>query len=197
MKIGVFGGTFNPIHIGHAIIANYIAQNSDLDEIWLMVAPQNPLKDTDDHGASDADRISMVNLVTEKLDKVCTSDFEFSLPRPSYTYHTLQELSRLHPNDEFILIIGGDNWADFAKWKNHKDIINEYKVMIYPRLGFDNEIAEKYRDKVQFVDAPIIELSSTEIRAALQQNQNMSFFLSDEVYQYILNNNLYTKNGNG
>lgn len=196
MKIGIFGGTFNPIHIGHAIIANYIAQNSDLDEIWLMVAPQNPLKYADDFGASDADRIKMVNMVTEKLDKVCTSEFEFSLPRPSYTYHTLQELSRLHPGDEFFLIIGGDNWANFNKWKNHEDIVSNYNVLIYPRIGFDKAIMNDYGGSVRLIDAPIIELSSTEIRAAIQRNQNMSFFLSEDVYQYILKNKLYTKNGN-
>ena len=191
MKIGIFGGTFNPIHIGHAIIANYIAQNSDLDAVWFMVAPQNPLKQHIVNEASDSDRVKMVELVTNKLDNVYTSEFEFSLPRPSYTYNTLCELSRQHPNDEFYLIVGGDNWGNFSKWKNFEDIIRNYQILVYPRFGYDTDIPGEYSGNVSIVDAPIIELSSTQIRTSLRQNQNIRFYLPDEVYDYILKNKLY------
>ena len=191
MKIGIFGGTFNPIHIGHAIIANYIAQNSDLDAVWFMVAPQNPLKQHIVNEASDSDRVKMVELVTNKLDNVYTSEFEFSLPRPSYTYKTLCDLSRQPPTDEFHLIIGGDNWANFSKWKNFEDIIRNYQILVYPRFGYDTDIPGEYSGNVSIVDAPIIELSSTQIRTSLRQNQNIRFYLPDEVYDYILKNKLY------
>ena len=191
MKIGIFGGTFNPIHIGHAIIANFIAQNSCLDAIWFMVAPQNPLK-TEACGASDLDRIKMVEMVAHKIDKVTTSAFEFALPRPSYTYNTLTELQKRFPNDEFHLIIGGDNWQNFDKWRNHHEIASQFNIMVYPRHGFEVVIPEEYRQNVKLIDAPIIELSSTDIRAALKEQRNMNFFLSSEVYEYILENKLYT-----
>ena len=191
MKIGIFGGTFNPIHIGHAIIANFIAQNSCLDAIWFMVAPQNPLK-TEACGASDLDRIKMVELVAHKIDKVTTSAFEFALPRPSYTYNTLTELQKRFPNDEFHLIIGGDNWQNFDKWRNHHEIVSQFNIMVYPRHGFEVVIPEEYSHNVKLIDAPIIELSSTDIRAALKEQRNMNFFLSSEVYEYILENKLYT-----
>ena len=191
MKIGIFGGTFNPIHIGHAIIANFIAQNSCLDAIWFMVAPQNPLK-TEACGASDLDRIKMVEMVAHKIDKVTTSAFEFALPRPSYTYNTLTELQKRFPNDEFHLIIGGDNWQNFNKWHNHHEIVSQFNIMVYPRHGFEVVIPEEYSQNVKLIDAPIIELSSTDIRAALKEQRNMNFFLSSEVYEYILENKLYT-----
>ena len=191
MKIGIFGGTFNPIHIGHAIIANFIAQNSCLDAIWFMVAPQNPLK-TEACGASDLDRIKMVEMVAHKIDKVTTSAFEFAQPRPSYTYNTLTELQKRFPNDEFHLIIGGDNWQNFNKWRNHHEIVSQFNIMVYPRHGFEVVIPEEYSQNVKLIDAPIIELSSTDIRAALKEQRNMNFFLSSEVYEYILENKLYT-----
>ena len=191
MKIGIFGGTFNPIHIGHAIIANFIAQNHCLDAIWFMVAPQNPLK-TEACGASDLDRIKMVEMVAHKIDKVTTSAFEFALPRPSYTYNTLTELQKRFPNDEFHLIIGGDNWQNFNKWRNHHEIVSQFNIMVYPRHGFEVVIPEEYSQNVKLIDAPIIELSSTDIRAALKEQRNMNFFLSSAVYDYILENKLYT-----
>lgn len=190
MKIGIFGGTFNPIHIGHAIIANFIAQNSCLDAIWFMVAPQNPLK-AGAYGASDIDRIKMVEMVARKIDKVTTSAFEFSLPRPSYTYNTLLELKKRFPNDEFYLIIGGDNWQNFDKWRNHNEIIRDFNIMVYPRHGFETAIPQELSNRVKLIEAPIIELSSTNIRAALKEQRNMNFFLSNEVYKYILENKLY------
>ncbi|MGM9803583.1 MAG: nicotinate (nicotinamide) nucleotide adenylyltransferase [Muribaculaceae bacterium] len=191
MKIGIFGGTFNPIHIGHAIIANYLAQNSCLDAIWMMVAPQNPLKKDEKSVITDIDRIKMVEMVTRHIDNVTTSAFEFSMPRPSYTFLTLQELKARFPGDEFYLIIGADNWANFHKWRCHEEIIANFQILVYPRLGFEVNIPEEVAHHVSLVDAPVIELSSTQIREGLRQQRNMNFYLSSDVYEYILKNKLY------
>ncbi len=190
MKIGIFGGSFNPIHTGHAIIANYIAQNSDLDAVWMMVSPLNPLK-TENLGASDTDRLRMTEMVTRQLEKVTTSAFEFSMPKPSYTINTLQDLSKRFPNAEFTLIIGADNWYNFKQWKDYEEILANYKILVYPRMGFDIVIPEQYNSNVSIVDAPVIELSSTIIRQGIKNQQNMCFYLPSQVYQYILENRLY------
>ncbi len=190
MKIGIFGGSFNPIHTGHAIIASYIAQNSDLDAVWMMVSPLNPLK-TENSGASDTDRLRMTEMVTRQLEKVTTSAFEFSMPKPSYTINTLRELSKRFPQSEFTLIIGADNWMNFKQWKDYEEIVTNYKILVYPRVGYDIEIPECYKSNVSIVDAPIIELSSTNIRNGIKNQQNMSFYLPTQVYQYILENRLY------
>lgn len=190
MKIGIFGGSYNPIHTGHAIIANYIAQNCDFDAIWMLVSPQNPLKDGK-KGASDYDRIRMVEMVSRRIDRVITSAFEFTLTAPFYTYNTLRALSQKFPEHEFTLIIGADNWANFHRWEKHEQIVEQYRIMVYPRRGFDVVIPEHQRNNVQLVDAPMIELSSTEIRAAVAEQKNMSFYLPADVYQYILEHKLY------
>ena len=190
MKIGIFGGSYNPIHTGHAIIANYIVQNCDFDAIWMLVSPQNPLKDGT-KGASDYDRIRMVEMVSRRIDRVITSAFEFTLTAPFYTYNTLRALSQKFPEHEFTLIIGADNWANFHRWEKHEQIVEQYRIMVYPRRGFDVVIPEHQRNNVQLVDAPMIELSSTEIRAAVAEQKNMSFYLPADVYQYILEHKLY------
>ncbi len=190
MKIGIFGGSYNPIHTGHAIIANYIAQNCDFDAIWMLVSPQNPLKDGT-KGASDYDRIRMVEMVSRRIDKVSTSAFEFTLNAPYYTYNTLCALSQKFPEHEFTLIIGADNWANFHRWEKHEQIAEQYQIMVYPRRGYEVEIPEHQRRNVHLVDAPMIELSSTEIRDAVAEQKNMSFYLPADVYQYILEHKLY------
>lgn len=190
MKIGIFGGSYNPIHTGHAIIANYIVQNYDFDAVWMMVSPQNPLKG-DVKGASDADRIRMVEMVSRRLERVITSAFEFTLARPYFTYNTLRALSKKFPEHEFTLIIGADNWVNFQNWQNHEELADEFHIMIYPRSGFDINIPESQRGKVRAVDAPLIELSSTAIREGLAKQKNMSFYLPSDVYEYILKNKLY------
>lgn len=190
MKIGIFGGSYNPIHTGHAIIANYIAENGGLDAIWLLVSPQNPLKDGT-KGASDYDRIRMAEMVSRRIDKVITSAFEFTLSAPFYTYNTLKALSEKFPNDEFTLIIGADNWANFHRWEKHDLIASEFHIMVYPRRGYDIVIPEHQKNNVHVIDAPIIELSSTQIRDGVAEQKNMSFYLPADVYQYILENKLY------
>lgn len=190
MKIGIFGGSFNPIHIGHALVTNYISQHTDLDQIWLMVAPQNPLKDAPNSNM-DIARIRMAEMVAHRLDKVSTSGFEFSLPRPSYTISTLNALKEKFPNDQFVIIIGADNWVSFPKWKNFNDIIMNFDIFVYPRRGYEID-TDKLPERVTFLkDAPMVEVSSTDIREGIKNENNMSFYLPDEVYEYILKNRLY------
>ncbi len=189
-RIGIFGGSFNPIHIGHAIIANYVMQNTDLDQLWLMVSPQNPLK-ADAGRGYDQHRLMMADLVARRIEGVSVSGFEFSLPRPSYTIDTLNELQQRFPNDEFSLIIGADNWAVFNQWKSHDEILSKFGVIIYPRRGYEISIPASLSKTVRIIDAPVVEVSSTGIREGIKAMRNMSFFLTDDVYRYILEKQLY------
>lgn len=190
MKVGIFGGSFNPIHVGHAIIASHVIQHTDLDQIWLMVAPLNPLKEPNAHN-NDIDRLRMTELVSRHIDGVETSAFEFTLPRPSYTIQTLKALQDKFPDHEFSLIIGADNWAVFKKWKDWETIIANHDILIYPRLGYEVTIPEEYAHRVKLTDAPIIEVSSTRIREGLAQGESMRFYVPDDVYKYIVANHLY------
>lgn len=190
-KIGIFGGSFNPIHVGHAIMASYVMQHSVLDQLWLMLSPQNPLK----QGltmAPDHDRLRMTELVTRRLDGVETSAFELTLPRPSYTIDTLRALQRKFPDDEFYLLIGADNWALFDRWRAHDEILRDFHVMIYPRRGFEIVVPDALASRVMVVDAPLVEVSSTGVREALAQGRDVSFYVPDDVLRYIKKNNLYT-----
>ena len=190
MKIGIMGGSFNPIHIGHAIIANYIIQNTCLDKLWLMVSPENPFK-IGQKMVSDMDRIRMTEMVAGRLENVITSAFEFSLPRPSYTIDTLNALQLKFPDDEFYLIIGADNWAAFDRWRNHQELIEKFHILVYPRRGYDVVIHQDVAHKVELIDAPLVEVSSTKIREQLGEYKNMCFYLPEDVYDYIVKKRLY------
>lgn len=190
MKIGIMGGSYNPIHIGHAIIANHIISNSEIDQLWLMVSPENPFK-SGQNMVSEMHRLRMTEMVTRRLDNVITSAFELSMPRPSYTIDTLAALQQKFPQDEFYLIIGADNWVEFDRWKAHDEILSKHKILVYPRLGYDVKIPASLREHVFLVDAPVIELSSTFIRESLANHKNMSFYLPDDVLAYITVNKLY------
>ena len=190
MKIGIFGGTFNPIHVGHAIIANYVIHHCGIDKLWLMVSPLNPFK-VQQGEVNDEHRLRMASMVSSKLENVETSAFEFTLPRPSYTVDTLNALSQKFPDDEFYLIIGADNWEVFDRWCGHEELLEKYHVMIYPREGYNIEIPAKYKHHATEIGAPVVEVSSTVIRDELRQLNNMCFYLPDDVYRYILNHKLY------
>lgn len=190
-KIGIFGGSFNPIHVGHAIIASYVMEHAGLDQLWLMVSPQNPLKQ-DLAMALEVDRLRMTELVTRRLDGVETSAFEMSLPRPSYTIDTLRALQEKFPSDEFYLLIGADNWALFERWRAHDEILRDFHLIVYPRRGFDVKVPEELAARVTMVNAPLIEVSSTGIREALARGRDVSFYVPDDVLRYIKKNNLYT-----
>ena len=191
MKIGIFGGSFNPIHTGHAILANYLVSETDLDAVWLMVAPRNPIK-SEYNRAYDLHRLRMTEMVTRRINGAITSGLEFSLPYPSYTINTLNTLSQKFPDDEFALVIGADNWAIFNRWRNADEIIARHEIYVYPRRGYEIAIPDELKDRVKALDSPLIEISSTMVREKLSRGDNLSFYLPDDVYQYILEHNLYT-----
>lgn len=191
-NIAIMGGTFNPIHIGHAIIAGKIAERDDIDQLWLMVSPLNPLKQPL-KTVSDTDRLRMTEMVASRIPGVTTSAFEFTLPRPSYTIDTLTALKAKFPDDDFTIVIGADNWCLWDKWKDHDTILRDYGVMVYPRLGYDIvPPPEGLARRFTVVDAPVIEISSTMIRERLSRRQNVSFLVPDEVEHFIKQHNLYT-----
>lgn len=190
MKIGILGGSFNPIHIGHAMLANYITQYTDIEQLWLMVSPQNPLK-SEISDSYDVHRLAMAELVASKCDNVITSGFEFTLPKPSYTISTLEALTKKFPQHEFVLIIGADNWQYFNKWKDSDLILKNHDIYVYPRKGYEINIPDDLKDKVYSLDSPIVEVSSTFIREQLKDNRNMNFYLPQDVYKYILEKRLY------
>lgn len=191
MKIGIFGGSFNPIHSGHAIIAHHIITSGAVDRLWLMVSPVNPLKADHERQVADTDRLRMAEMVTRPLENVETSAFEFTMPTPSYTIDTLNALQAKFPDDELYLVIGADNWTVFDRWRNSEEILAKYHVLIYPRLGHDVVIPEALRDRVTLVNAPIIELSSTAVRERLAHGLSVRYYVPDEVLGYIERKGLY------
>ena len=191
MKIGIFGGSFNPIHSGHAIIAHHIISSGAVDRLWLMVSPVNPLKVGLEQQVADTDRLRMVEMVSRPMEGVETSAFEFTMPKPSYTIDTLNALQAKFPDDEFYLVTGADNWVIFDRWRNSEEILAKYHLLVYPRLGYDVVIPEELRDRVTLVDAPIIELSSTAVRERLAQGLSARYYVPDEVLSYIERKGLY------
>ena len=191
MRIGIFGGSFDPIHIGHAIIAQHIISSGVVDRLWLMVSPVHPLKVGTERQVADTDRLRMVEMVTRPMEGVETSAFEFTMPKPSYTIDTLNALQAKFPEDVFYLLIGGDNWQVFGKWRNSEEILAKYHVLIYPRLGYEVNIPDELKERVQLVDAPIIELSSTEIRERLAKGLSVRYYVPDEVLAFIERKQLY------
>ena len=191
MKIGIFGGSFNPIHSGHAIIAHHIITSGTVDRLWLMVSPVNPLKVHHERQVADTDRLRMAEMVSRHLENVETSAFEFTMPKPSYTIDTLNALQAKFPNDELYLVIGADNWQVFDRWRNSEEILAKYHLLVYPRLGYDVVIPEELKERVALVDAPIIELSSTAVRERLAQGKSVRYYVPDEVLSYIERKGLY------
>ena len=189
MKVGLFFGSFNPIHIGHLIIANYMANHTDLDQVWLVVSPHNPLKDKSAL-INMYDRLEMTKLATENAQNIRISDIEFSLPQPSYTIDTLTHLSEKYPGREFSLIMGSDNLVSLKKWKNYELILRDYHIHIYPRPGHVNlELSQ--HPSVSITQTPLMEISSTFIRRSIKEGKNVQFFLPDSVLEFIDSKNLY------
>lgn len=192
MRIGIFGGSFDPIHTGHAIIAQHIIGSGAVDRLWLMVSPMNPLKADKERQVADTDRLRMVEMVSRPIEGVETSAFEFTMPKPSYTIDTLNALQEKFPDDEFYLIIGADNWQVFNRWRNSEEILAKYHLLVYPRLGYEVMIPKEMQERVALVDAPIIELSSTVVRERLAQGKSVRYYVPDEVLGYIERHRLYT-----
>ena len=189
-EIGIFSGSFNPIHNGHLIMANYMCEFTTLDEVWLIITPHNPLKNRTDM-LDEQVRLKMVELAVEKYDNIKASDVELHMKRPSFTINTLEKLSHEHPECNFSLIIGADNWSFFDKWKDYNKIIDKFKIFIYPRHEAEVNIPESLRETILLVSAPLIEISSTFIRHSIKEVKNVRAFLPQEVYDYIESENLY------
>lgn len=189
MKIGLFFGSYNPIHTGHLIIANYMANHTSLDEVWFVVSPHNPLKEKSGL-ANMYDRLEMATLATEKATNLRVSNIEFNLPQPSYTIDTLVHLQERYPNNQFVLIMGADNLVSFKKWKNYEVLLKNYEIYVYPRPGADvNEWKE--HPSITFTQTPLMEISSTFIRKAISENKNVQFFLPDKVIDFIEAKGMY------
>lgn len=191
-KIGLFFGSFNPIHIGHLILANYILENSDMEELWFVVSPQNPFKDKKSL-LNDHNRLDMVQLALKNYPKMRVSNVEFSLPKPSYTIDTLTYLHEKYPEVSFALIMGEDNLKGLKKWKNSETLVNNHQIIIYPRvLNSDETKTENFEhENISKIDAPIIELSATKIREMLKEGKNVRPMLPPEVFEYLDGSSFY------
>ena len=189
MKIGLFFGSFNPIHVGHMIIANYMATQTDLKQVWMVVSPHNPHKKKSSL-ARDYDRLHLVRLAIEDNNNLKASDIEFSLPQPSYTIDTLSYLKEKHPDKDFVLIMGGDNLGTFHKWKNYELILKYHEIYVYKRPQY--ELGELFNHpKVKTFDAPLMQISSSYIRNCIKNQHSIQYLLTKEVYTYINSSNLY------
>lgn len=193
MKIGLYFGSFNPIHVGHLIIANYIAEYSDLDQIWFVVTPHNPFKKKSSL-LDNYQRLEMVYLATKDYTRLKPSDIEFNLPQPNYTVNTLAHLQEKHPEKEFSLIMGEDNLKSFHKWKNYQVILENHHIYVYPRVS-DNKVETQFNnhEKIHRVNAPIMQLSSTFIRQAIKDGKNIQPMLPENVWEYLDKMNFYKK----
>jgi len=193
MKIGLYFGTFNPIHVGHLIIANHMAEHADLDQVWMVVTPHNPLKKKSTL-LDDYHRLQMVHLATEDFPKIKPSDIEFKLSQPNYTVNTLVHLEEKFPNHEFSLIMGEDNLKSLHKWKNYEVILQNHDIYVYPRISSEVDNLElKNHPKIHLIDAPVVEISSTFIRNNIKAGKNIQPLLPSKVWTYIDHNNFYKK----
>lgn len=191
MKIGLYFGSFNPIHIGHLAIANYMAEYSDLDQIWFVVSPQNPFKQKSSL-LSDYHRLELVNRSIENYTKLKASNIEFGLPKPSYTIDTLTYLKEKFPANEFSLIVGSDNLKSFSKWKNYKLILQNHDLYVYPRPGFKDEEVQ-LEGNIHLVNAPLMEISSSFIREAIKNKKEIPYFMPEAAYSYLKEMHFYEK----
>ncbi len=191
MKIGLYFGTFNPIHVGHLTIANHIAEYSDLDKVWFVVTPHSPFKKKSTL-LDNRQRYEMVYLATKDYLKLEPSDIEFTLPQPNYTINTLTYLKEKHPDYEFALIMGEDNLKSLHKWKNYEIILEDYSIYMYPRIS-EGKISAPLleQDNIHMVDAPIMELSSTFIRKGIKSGKNVKPMLPEHVWNYLDEMNFY------
>ena len=177
MRIGLFGGSFNPIHNGHISLAKQLKEKAGLDEVWLMVSPQNPLKQEQDL-LNDELRLQMARLAVENVEGIVVSDYEMHLPKPSYTWNTLQALSKDYPDEEFVLMIGGDNWQLFDRWYRADDIVRDYPLVVYPRRGSAIDPAP-LPPTVRVVEAELLDVSSTDIRRRVRQGKTIEGLVPD------------------
>lgn len=188
--IGLLGGSFNPVHMGHMMLAAYMTQWGVVDKVWLTLSPRNPLKDPAGL-LPDTRRLAMLEIATRGADRIDTCDIELSMPRPSYTIDTLDRLAKRYPAKRFKLIIGSDNWQIFDKWRDAQRILDDYGVIVYPRPGFP--VDDTHVDGMELVRPMTVNLSSTQVREAIARGRDMTYFLPQGVYKYIIDNKLYKK----
>ena len=190
MNVGIFGGSFNPVHKGHIALAQYLLEHSSLDEIWLTLSPLNPLKARPDELIADAERLEMLQLACQDHPGLKACDIELTLPRPSYTINTLNALCAQYPENQFRIVIGTDNWQIFDKWRSAQEIIDRFGVVVYPRPGYELNKAES--GNVEFLtDAPTFDISSTQIRQMAAQGASPAEYLDTKVWAYIKSHELY------
>ncbi len=189
MKTGLFFGSFNPVHVGHMIIANFMATQTDLQEVWMVVSPQNPFK-TKKSLAKDHDRLHLVHLAIGDNMRIRASNIEFDLPKPSYTIDTLTFLKEKFQKKEFALIMGGDNLGNFHKWKNYEQILANHEIYVYKRPQYElGDLAD--HPKIKIMEAPLMQISASYIRRCIQQNQSIQYLVPEAVFEYINNTRLY------
>ncbi len=188
-KVGLYFGSFNPIHNGHTMLANYIVEYAGLDSLWFVISPHNPLKDKASL-LKDHHRMYMVELAIENDERFEVCDIEFYMPQPSYTIDTLVCLSEKFPNNEYYLICGMDNLQNFHKWKNHEMILENYRLLVYPRKGYSSNDLVNHKS-VTIIDAPEIDVSSSFIRNAVSQKKDVRYFMPPKVYKYIVDMHFY------
>lgn len=179
MRTAIFGGSFNPIHRGHIALADFVVQGGWTDEVWLLVSPQNPLKAAAGLLPEQL-RLALAQQATENYDRIKVSDFEFHLPRPSFTYKTLAALRESHPDRSFQILIGADNWSCFNRWAHHEELLRDYELLVYPRQGYDIHTAS-LPPNVRFVPAPLFPFSSTQLREMLLRGEDLSGILPQEI----------------
>ena len=187
MNIGLYFGSFNPVHIGHLIIANFVATTTEIDQVWLIVSPQNPLKPSNSL-LNEYHRLHLVNLAIGENSKLRASDVEFKLPRPSYTIDTLTYLSERYPQHTFSVIIGSDSYQNLRKWKNFEVLVRNYPILVYNRPGF--EITEPLAS-VKVLKSPMLDISATLIRQFIKERRSVQYLLPDKVLEEIELNNYY------
>ena len=185
-KTGIFGGSFNPIHVGHIALARQLLKCAGLQEVWFVVSPQNPWK-CERELLDDERRLDMVRIALREEENLLASDYEFHLQRPSYTLNTLRHLSEDYPDREFVLLIGGDNWAQFDKWYGYQEILSNYSIVVYPRRGENVEVKE-LPGNVSVVDTPFLDISSTEIRNRILQGQSIHDLVPKSIESLVLRN---------
>jgi nicotinate-nucleotide adenylyltransferase len=188
VKIGLFFGSFNPVHNGHLIIANYICETTELDKVWLVVSPQNPLK-AKESLLKEYDRLHLINLAIENNKNLKASNIEFKLPKPSYTIDTLTHLKEQYPQHTFVLIMGSDNLTTLHRWKNYELLLKNYEIIVYQRRGTAENPYPQHR--ITMLAFPFLDISATFIRENIRKGVSMEYFLPDKVWEYIAGSNLY------
>ena len=191
MKTGIYPGSFNPVHVGHMVIAAYMAEFTDLDEVLMVVSPRNPLKMPHDM-LQDYHRLDLVKLAIGDSPKIKASDAEFKLPRPSYTINTIKYFQEQYPENEYVLIAGEDNLATFDKWKNHEEILQRCMLYVYPRLNIAQSKFHSHPKVKLLKEVPVMEISATFIRESIRQKKNIRYMLPESVWKQIEEMNFYT-----